>query len=68
VKGVHVDIEFSRRSSDHIAECLHQLWMKGDISQDDMILVTAVGYPNSGNRMNLLQTHAVSDLVEGLGW
>jgi pyruvate kinase len=33
-----------------------------------MILVTAVGYPRSGNRMNLIQTHRVSDLIETLGW
>ena len=31
-------------------------------------LVTALGYPRSGNRMNLLQTHAVCDLVESLNW
>ena len=35
---------------------------------DDLILVTALGYPHSGNRMNLIQTHAVSDLRESLGW
>jgi hypothetical protein len=27
-----------------------------------------MGYPRSGNRMNLLQTHAISDLVESLSW
>lgn len=33
-----------------------------------MILVTAVGYPKSGNRMNLIQTHVVGDLAETLNW
>ncbi len=33
-----------------------------------MILITAVGYPFSGNRMNLIQTHSVGHLASTLGW
>ena len=68
VTGEHVDIPFSRTSTDHIVTCLETLWRRGRLSADDLVLVTAVGYPKSGNRMNLIQTHAVSDLIETLGW
>jgi pyruvate kinase len=67
VQGYHAGVSFSRRSN-HIVECLKVLWEKGMIGDDDMILVTAVSYPNSGNRMNLLQTHIVRDLAENQGW
>lgn len=68
VIGEYVDIPFPRTSTDHIVICLETLWHRGRLSSDDLVLVTAVGYPKSGNRMNLIQTHAVSDLIETLGW
>jgi pyruvate kinase len=67
-KGVYVDVPFSRTSLDHIPLCLQELWKQGELVDDDMILVTAVGYPRSGNRMNMIETHKVSDLRENLGW
>lgn len=67
-RGCFVDVPFSRSSMDHIPECLRRLWLQGDITDEDMILVTAVGYPTSGNRMNLIETHVVSDLRDALGW
>ena len=66
--GVYVDIPFSKTSTDHVVKCLEELWQRGVLDDDDLILVTALGYPRSGNRMNLLQTHAVSDLRESLSW
>jgi pyruvate kinase len=68
VTGEHVDVPFVRGSTDHIIRCLEALWRRGRIDTKDMILVTAVGYPRSGNRMNLVQTHSVADLIEALGW
>jgi pyruvate kinase len=68
VEGIHLDISFSRTSTDHIIGCIEQLWRQGKLVDSDMILVTAVSYPRSGNRMNLLQTHLVSDLIETLKW
>ncbi len=68
VTGEHVDIAFPRTSTDHIVTCLEALWRRGRLAPDDLVLITAVGYPKSGNRMNLIQTHAVSDLIETLGW
>ena len=67
-KGVYVDCPFSRTSLDHIPRCLEALWRRGELTDDDLILVTAVGYPKSGNRMNLIETHRVSDLRDSLGW
>ena len=67
-KGVHVEIPFSRTSLEHIPRCLEELWRRGEIVDDDLVLVTAVGYPKSGNRMNLIETHKVADLRDNLGW
>ena len=67
-QGVHVDIPFSKTSTDHVVKCLEELWRRGTLDGNDLILVMALGYPRSGNRMNLLQTHAVCDLVESLSW
>lgn len=68
VEGIYLDIPFSRTSTDHIVACLEALWRSGKLVGDDMVLVTAVGYPRSGTRMNLLQTHVVADLAYSLGW
>jgi len=67
-KGIFLDIPFSRTSTEHIPLCLEQLWRQGELVDEDLILVTAVIYPKSGNRMNLIETHHVSDLKESLGW
>jgi pyruvate kinase len=67
-RGLYVDVLFSRTNMDHIPRCLEELWRSGELVDDDLILVTAVGYPKSGNRMNLIQTHKVADLRESLGW
>lgn len=68
VKGIYVDISFSKNTTDHIAKCLTELWRRQEINHDDFLLVTAVAYPRSGNRMNLIQTHAVADLAQTLNW
>ena len=66
--GIYADIPFSKTSTDHIPACIEMLWRDGHIEDDDMILVTALAYPRSGNRMNLIETHVVGDLAETLGW
>ena len=67
-KGIWVDIPVSRTSLEHIPRFLEALWQKGELADEDLILVTAVSYPKSGNRMNLIETHQVADLRENLGW
>lgn len=67
-EGVYVDIPYSRTSTDHIAACLEILWRRGKVTDDDLVLVTSLGYPRSGNRMNMIQTHQISDLREALHW
>ena len=67
-QGVHADIPFGRTSTDHIPGCLEFLWKAGYLEEDDVILVTALAYPASGRRMNLVQTHHVADLTEAFGW
>lgn len=67
-KGIHLDIPFARTNMEHIPRCLEGLWRSNEIEDDDLILVTALSYPTKGNRMNLIETHLVSDLRENLGW
>ena len=67
-KGLYVDIPFSRTNMDHVPRCLEILWRNGELQDEDLILVTAVGYPKSGNRMNLIETHKVADLRISLNW
>ncbi len=62
-QGVFVDIPFSKININHVPECLFILWRRELIDLDDMLLVTAVAYPKSGNRMTLIQTHNVRDLA-----
>jgi pyruvate kinase len=66
--AVFLPIVFSRTSTDHVAECLKALWLEERLADDDLVLVTSVGYPKSGTRMNLIQTHAIADLRDSLGW
>lgn len=67
-EGVFVDIPYTRTSTDHIASCLEVLWQRGKLVDDDLVLVTSLGYPKSGNRMNMIQTHRISDLIDALHW
>lgn len=67
-RGVHVVEPFSKTTTDYLPHCLKKLWRDGLIEDADLILVTAVTYPKSGNRMNLIETHRVRDLVETLNW
>ncbi|MBI4322965.1 MAG: pyruvate kinase [Candidatus Omnitrophica bacterium] len=66
--GIYLNIPFSRTSTDHIAACLERLWQAGHLTDEDLILVTALSYPKSGNRFNAVQTHRVADLRESLQW
>lgn len=67
-KGVYLDVDFIRKNLEHVPICLKKLWEKKIISSRDMILVTGVGYPNTGNRMNMIQTHYVKDLQKTFNW
>ncbi len=67
-QGVFANIKFKKNSLDHLPECLLHLWKNKLISSSDVILVTAVGFPAAGNRMNLIQTHHVKDLKNTFKW
>jgi pyruvate kinase len=67
-KGIYVNARISRNSMEHVPQILHELWRRQELVDEDLILVTAVSYPKSGNRMNLIETHRVSDLRDNLGW
>lgn len=67
-RGILVDTPFTRESTDHIPVCLEELWRKNHIKNNDLIVITMVSYPKSGNRMNSLEIHKVSDLVKSLKW
>jgi pyruvate kinase len=67
-RGIHVDVPFAKTTLAHVPQVLEALWRRSELNDDDTILVTTVGYPRSGNRMNLIETHRVSDLRDTLGW
>jgi pyruvate kinase len=68
VEGVHIDMDFPKDSADHVMKCVEELWRREKLASEDFIVVVAVSYPKSGNRMNHLQMHVVSELIEALGW
>jgi len=68
VKGVFYPEQFPKDSLDHVIKILGFLRENNELSDEDLILVTAVGYPNSGSRMNMIQTHLVKDLAKTLQW
>ena len=67
-KGVYFDTEFYKNSLDHIPKCLFHLWKQKYIQPKDMLLITALAYPGSGRRMNLIQTLYVKDLIKTFSW
>ena len=67
-KGIFFKTKFYKNSLEHIPKCLNYLYKIKEISAKDMILVTALGYPSSGRRMNLIQTHYVKDLIKTFSW
>lgn len=68
VNGIYFPNKFERKNIDFFKKILKFLFNKNLISIKDKILVTAVAYPSSGNRMNLIQIHEVKDLKKLLGW
>ncbi|MCX6536091.1 MAG: pyruvate kinase, partial [Actinobacteria bacterium] len=68
VTGVVFPGEFSTTSVIHVSAVLKYLWQQNLITDDEQILVTALAYPTSGKRMNLIETHLVGDLARSLAW
>ena len=68
VEGIFYDKKFPKDSLNHISEILHYLYSINKISKEDFILITGAGYPISGSRMNFIQMHKISDLIETLKW
>ena len=68
VQGVYYPKKFERKNIDFFKKILKFLFKKNLILTKDKILVTAVAYPSSGNRMNLIQIHNVKDLKNLFGW
>lgn len=66
--GLFLKTKFYRDSLRHIPVCLKFLWKNKKITEKDMILLIALGYPGSGRRMNTLQTHYVKDLIKNFSW
>ena len=66
--GIQFNDPFSRTSGDHILEVLHFLWRRGDLKEEDFVLVAGIIYPHDGARMNAIQTHSISTLAEALDW
>lgn len=68
VEAVCLSSGFVEGSADNIKACLHQLYQLEKLNRDDLVLVTAAVYPQSGTRMNTIQLHKLADLIAGFGW
>lgn len=65
-----LSINFKPQNSDHIIESLKELYVRKILTPEDLIIVTAVRFPNPkvNTKMNYLEVHKVSDLVEIFEW
>ena len=68
VKGYFFKTKFKKNNLLHIPKILKELYKEKHISNKDHILLTAVAYPNTKNRMNMIETHHVSDLIKTFKW
>ena len=68
VSGYHFRSKFKKQNLLHIPKILKKLYNEKVILEKDHILVTAVAYPNTKNRMNMIETHYVSDLKKTFNW
>ncbi len=68
VRGYHFKNKFKKINLLHIPKILRELYFKRLIKNGEQILLTAVAYPNTKNRMNMIETHHVSDLIKTFKW
>ena len=68
VKGIFYPEKFPKENLEHVIKILQFLRERKELEDEDLILVTAVGYPNSGSRMNMIQTHLVKNLLNTFNW
>ncbi len=68
VSGYFYNNKFKKTNLLHIPKILKQLFYEKIIKANDQILITAVAYPNTKNRMNMIETHHVSDLIKTFKW
>jgi pyruvate kinase len=68
VTGIFYTKKFEKTNLDFFKKVLKFLFDQKHIVIKDKILVTAVAYPSSGNRMNLIQIHSIKDLKKLLNW
>jgi len=67
-EGIYLNIKFLQKSTDHIINSIKNLYKIKKITKKDLILITGVGYPKKGNKMNLIQIHKVNDLAKTFRW
>ena len=68
VEGYNIAIPFPKGSADHLQAIVKHLYKIESLKSDDTILVTGVIYPRSGTRMNFIQIHNLSDLIQEFKW
>ena len=67
-EGIYLNIKFLQKSTDHIINSIKNLYKIKKITKKDLILITGVGYPKKGNKINLIQIHKVNDLAKTFRW
>jgi pyruvate kinase len=66
--GIFSEVSFSKASADHVSQVLKMLFERNHLSESDLVLVTGVSYPPPGSRMNTIQIHDISGLVNLFDW
>ena len=68
VSGIYSESKYQKDSVNFIQDVLESLWRNKYLSEEDIILVCGLAFPVSGNRMNSLQVHKISELSKLLKW
>lgn len=68
VTGVYWDSPFSKKDTDHFAGILKMLFKDKFLSENDLVLLTGVIYPQHGSRMNSINILKIKDLVNLFSW
>lgn len=68
VEGLHLNIHFNKKNVNHIVKAAEKLWRMGKLQDSELVVFTAVLFPQKGNRMNFLGIHKIGDLHNLFGW
>lgn len=66
--GIFSESPFSTESGDHILQNLKNLYTKGLLEIEDLVLVSGITYPVPKSRMNTIQIFDIKSMVDKFNW